>query len=275
MSGSIVSNTVTVPVGLPNGPCFDPDLSYSGSQFQSLAAKTNVEVGTILVGEGLFPSIWAVNAMFQVQQSGLYGSGYGDASEGSCVVMSPAANPFRALGLDAGTITVSWPGGLELLNEAPVGIYPGSLTAGPSNPGSQGIQFSFAGVGGKDIPSFTSGVTIESPPLSWTNQSALTSITRSQGTTVTWTDSTSGLDNSVEIRGASSLAGGTPVAFVCHAPVAAGSFAIPPSILMALPPGSGTLSVAHFYNALDPADGLFDLFQAIGRVVASQNVTYN
>jgi hypothetical protein len=66
-----------------------------------------------------------------------------------------------------------------------------------------------------------------------------------------------------------------PVGFVCHAAVTAGSFAIPPSILMALPAGSGTLSVAHLFNALYPPFGVFDLFQATGRVVISQNVTYN
>ena len=65
-----------------------------------------------------------------------------------------------------------------------------------------------------------------------------------------------------------------PVGFVCHAPVTAGSFEIPPSILMALPAGSGTLNVAHVFNAIYPAFGSFDLFQATGRVVASQNVIY-
>jgi len=282
VSGSIVSNTVTLPVSAFNGPpCTDAGLSYSGSQFQSLAAKTTVEVGIITVGEGLSPSAWNAGAIFQVQESGLYGSGYGLASEGSCVVMSPAANtegPFQSYGLDAGTIAVTWPGGLDILNELPVGFYLGSLTAGPPDPGPQGIQYSFIGTGGKDIQPFSSGVTLESPPLSWTNQGADTSVTRSQGAVLTWADSTSGELNDIEIRGGlvTNTAGGAiPVGFVCHAPVTAGSFAIPPSILMALPAGSGTLSVAHLFNALYPANGPFDLFQATGRVVFSQSVTYN
>jgi uncharacterized protein (TIGR03437 family) len=109
VSGPIVSNTVTIPVGLPTGPCSVEALSCSGSQFQSLAAKTNIEVGTIVVGEAIFSSgtaAWNAGATFQVVESGLYGSGYGDASEGSCVVMSPAAStegPFQSYGLDAGT----------------------------------------------------------------------------------------------------------------------------------------------------------------------------
>jgi uncharacterized protein (TIGR03437 family) len=286
VSGSIVSNTVTIPVGLPIGPCSDEALSYSGSQFQSLAGKTNIQVGTILAAEGISPSgtaTWNAGATFQVVQSGLYGSGYGDASEGSCVVMSPAAStegPFQSYGLDAGTIAVTWPGGLDIMNEAPgvPGIYLGSLTAGPSD-SPQGIQYSFVGTGGRDIAPFSAGVTLESPPLIWTNQGSVTAVTRSQGVIVNWADSTSGPLNDIEIRGGlvTTTAGGTtvPVGFVCHAPVTAGSFAIPPSILMALPAGSGTLSVAHLFSALYPANGPFDLFEAFGRVVVSQNVTYN
>jgi uncharacterized protein (TIGR03437 family) len=286
MSGSIVSNTVTIPVSLPIGPCSDEAQSYSGSQFQSLATgKANIQVGTILVAEGIFSSgtpAWNAGATFQVVQSGLYGSGYGDASDGSCVVMSPATStegPFQSYGLDAGTIAVTWPGGLDIMNEAPgvPGTYLGSLTAGPSD-SPQGIQYSFVGTGGRDIGPFSSGVTLESPPLIWINLGSVTAVTRSQGVVVNWVDSTSGPLNDIEIRGGlTTTAGGTtvPVGFVCHAPVTAGSFAIPPSILMALPAGSGTLSVAHIFSAIYPANGPFDLFQATGRVVVSQNVTYN
>jgi uncharacterized protein (TIGR03437 family) len=283
MSDTIVSNTVTIPIG---GPlfCSDTGLNYSGSQFQSLATgKANIQVGTILAAHGIFSSGtgWNAGATFQVVQSGLYGSGYGDASEGSCVVMSPAAStegPFQSYGLDAGTIAVTWPGGLDIMNETPgdPGIYLGSLTAGPSD-SPQGIQYSFVGTGGRDIWAFSSGVTLESPPLIWINQGSVTTVTRSQGVTVTWVDPTSGPLNDIEIRGGlTTTVGGTtvPVAFVCHAPVTAGSFAIPPSILMALPAGTGMLSVAHLFSALYPANGPFDLFQATGRVVVSQNVTY-
>jgi hypothetical protein len=80
-----------------------------------------------------------------------------------------------------------------------------------------------------------------------------------------WVDSTSGALNDIEIRGGTVLttAGGAvlPVGFVCRAPVTPGSFAIPPSILMALPAGTGTLSVAHIFNAIYPANGPLDLFQ--------------
>ncbi|HEY1756485.1 MAG TPA: hypothetical protein VGG72_13880 [Bryobacteraceae bacterium] len=285
VSGPIVSNTATVPIGGPLS-CSDAGLNYSGKQFQSLATgKANIQVGTILAAEGILSSgtaAWNAGATFQVVQSGLYGSGYGDASEGSCVVMSPAAStegPFQSYGLDAGTIAITWPGGLSIMNETPgdPGIYLGHLTAGPSD-SPQGIQYSFVGTGGRDVAAFSSGVTLESPPLIWINLGSVTAITRSQGVTVTWVDQTSGPLNDIEIRGGleTTTAGGTtvPVAFVCHAPVTAGSFTIPPSILMALPAGTGTLSVAHLFSALYPANGPFDLFQATGRVVVSQNVTY-
>jgi uncharacterized protein (TIGR03437 family) len=291
MSGSIVSNTVTIPVGSAIAPCSDAGQGYSGSQFQSLAAKTTIEAGTILAAESIFPSgtpsgtpSWGAGATFQVVQSGLYAPGYGDASEGSCVVMSPAAStngPFQSYGLDAGTIAVTWPGGLDIMNQAPgaPGLYLAGLTAGPPNAGPQGIQYSFVSTGGEEIGPFSSGVTLESPPLIWINLAAVTAITRSQGVTVTWVDPTSGPLNDIEIRGGleTTTAGGAtvPVAFVCHAQVTAGSFTIPPSILMALPAGAGTLSVAHIFSAIYPPNGPFDWFQAVGRVVISQSVTYN
>jgi uncharacterized protein (TIGR03437 family) len=285
VSGSIVSNTVTIPVGSPVGPCSDEAQSYSGSQFESLATgKANIQVGSILAARSISSSGtvgWSASATFQVVQSGLYGSGYGDASDGSCVVMSPAAStegPFQYYGLDAGTIAVTWPGGLDIMNETPglPGVYLGSLTAGPSD-SPQGIQYSFVGTGGRDIAAFSGGVTLESPPLIWINLGSVTAVTRSQGVTVTWADSTSGPLNDIEIRGGSTTTVGgktVPVGFVCHAPVTAGSFTIPPSILMALPAGSGTLNVAHLFSALYPANGPFDLFEAFARVVVSQNVTY-
>jgi hypothetical protein len=168
------------------------------------------------------------------------------------------------------------------MNEAPgtPGFYISSLTAGPADPGSQGIQYSFVGTGGKDIGPFSSGVTLEWPPLIWANQNSFSAINRSQGVIVTWADSTSGLSNDVEISGGAltTTAGGATLAvsFSCHAPVTAGSFAIPPSILMALPAGAGTLNIEHTFNAIYPANGPFDFFEAFGRVgLAPQIVTYN
>ncbi len=187
--------------------------------------------------------------------------------------------PFQSYGLDAGTIAVTWPGGLDVLNELPVGFYLGNLRPGPTDPGPQGTQYSFAGTGGKDIGPFSGGATLEWPPLLWINQGSVTGVTRSQGVTVTWADQTSGPLNDIEIRGGTLMitaSGATvPVGFVCHAPVTAGSFTIPASILMALPAGRGTLNVAHLFNAIYPANGPLDLFQATGRVVVSQNVSYN
>ena len=48
-TGSIVSNTVTVPVSPKGGACSDPALGLSGTQLQSLAAKGSLPVNSLAV----------------------------------------------------------------------------------------------------------------------------------------------------------------------------------------------------------------------------------
>jgi hypothetical protein len=75
-----------------------------------------------------------------------------------------------------------------------------------------------------------------------TNQSALASITRSQGGAVTWTGGFANGD--VTVNGVAASQNGS-INFYCHAPSAAGQLNIPPSILLALPPGAGKLIVIN------------------------------
>ena len=92
------------------------------------------------------------------------------------------------------------------------------------------------------------------PPLVWTNQSSITSVTRSAGATVTWTG---GDPNTyVSIIGSSVLSAspGTGAYFNCSAPVAAGKFTIPATVLMALPP-SATVSANSFLRVGNTTQG--------------------
>jgi hypothetical protein len=100
-----------------------------------------------------------------------------------------------------------------------------------------------------------------------TNTSALASITRSQGATVTWTGGFSGGD--VMVNGV-----GAGVNFYCNAPSSAGQLTIPSQTLLALPPGGGKLVVM---NATAPqtvsASGL-DLGLATGVVSIEVPTTF-
>jgi hypothetical protein len=128
--------------------------------------------------------------------------------------------------------------------------------------GSLTGNYTFTGSGGKDVGAFKIVISVQSP-FSLTNTSALASITRSQGATVSWTGGFAGGD--VMVNGVGSSSNGN-VNFYCHAPSNAGQLTIPSATLSALPPGGGKLIVM---NATAPqtvsASGL-DLGLATGVV---------
>ncbi len=81
-----------------------------------------------------------------------------------------------------------------------------------------------------------------STPLVWSNMNSITSISRAQGVTVTWTGGSS--NGFVVIDGASSSTSGVGVSFSCYTASSAGQFTIPSYVLDALPAGTGSLGVA-------------------------------
>jgi hypothetical protein len=174
--------------------------------------------------------------------SSYFGSGYEYVSQGSCTIVPPQQGDFATVAnfLDTGSIQVSGPSGQVTLTgiQAPL---PGS---GSPFPGT----YTFTGSGGKDVGSFTATLAVQTPPLTITNVSTLGAITRSQGATVTWTGGFPGGDVQIEGEDGGSFG---DIRFYCHAPSSAGQFAIPPSILMALPPGGGDLIVTN-YSAGQP-----------------------
>jgi hypothetical protein len=127
--------------------------------------------------------------------------------------------------------------------------------------GSPGT-YTFTGSGGKDVGAIKIAINMQSP-FSLTNATALSSIIRSQGATVTWSGGFSSGD--VMVNGVGASPNGS-VNFYCHAPSSAGQLTIPSATLLALPPGAGKLIVM---NATAPqtvsASGL-DLGLATGVV---------
>jgi hypothetical protein len=274
VTGSVVSNAVTLAVNPNGGACSDPASGLTGSQLQSLAGKAGGNVNSLLLGiiqttvNGKSQAAGA--ALPAAESSAEFGKGYEYASQGSCTIVPPGQASLSGTGpsgigipLDAGAIQLTGPTGQVSLNggEAPL---PGSGTTVPAG------VYTFTGAGGKDLGSFQTALNVQTP-LTLTNLSALATITRSQGATVTWTG---GFPNGdVEIEGDVGDQYGT-VRFYCHAPSGAGQFAIPPSILLALPPGSGGLLVT---NATAPqtvsASGL-DVGLAVGTAITRLNATY-
>jgi uncharacterized protein (TIGR03437 family) len=263
-SGSIVSNAVTLPVNPSAGVCSDAGLALNGTQLQNLASSGNtlVTVGALAVGQ-LANEDGTVNylaiAGFSSFKSAEFGAGYAYASQGSCTLSAPGFT-FNELGLngglDAGTIQVAGPSGIETFESigAGGGLYAAQL---PSlSPGT----YTFSSTGGKDVKAFNIALNVPAP-FALTNQAALASIVRSQGATVTWSG---GFPNGVMVvTGLSDTPGGS-VSFYCYAPSSAGQLTIPPSILLALPPTSNKLNVINFSAPQTGVPGVgFSLVTAI------------
>jgi hypothetical protein len=239
-TGSIVSNTVTVPVSPKGGPCSDPSLGLSGTQLQTLAAKGAAGVKSVAVTVSQY-----TNAGGNVTDQAMvlaastigaeFGSGSNYASAGSCTVFPPGGEfPFQAP-LDAGTVQLTAPTGSLNLG-AGGGSYFAQLPSG-----SLGGTYTFTASGGKDVGAFEIAVSVQSP-FSLTNTSALASITRSQGATVTWSGGFAGGD--VMLNGVVADLNRN-VNFYCHAPSSAGQLTIPAATLLALPQGTGKLVIVN------------------------------
>jgi len=136
--------------------------------------------------------------------------------------------------LDAGnTLTLTPPSGPAIMLASQSGEYQ-SLSGSAAYPsGTWGFS---NGAGGADVGplSFTFPIPQQ---VTWTNMSALLTspITRANGLTITWTGGDA--NGYVDIQGyaGETAAGGYYVGFECAAPATAGTFTVPPSILLAMP----------------------------------------
>jgi hypothetical protein len=170
---------------------------------------------------------------------------------GSCSVSSyRGTTPPSNLGgsttpLDAGpSIAVTGPNGLsKTLSKLsiPNTIFYGAQFDQTATTLTSGA-YTFTGTGGNDVGAFTANYTM--PPIfTWNEQPAITSVTRANGVTVTWSGGNP--SGYVLINGTSSAGaatGGTPIntSFTCTARVSDGSFTVPPVVLLALPPSGST-----------------------------------
>jgi len=250
VSGSVVSNMVTVPVSAGGGACLDPALGETGQitgngsvyRFGSLGIVQATGLGkttSTAGGSFLKETITAATVGGQLKSMG-------NCYEAQSIIMGAGVNTDETA-LDAGTITVTGPAGTEPVPAlaAQPGTYDAVLPAGFVT--AAGGSFTFTGTGGADVGPFT--LTLDySNPFTWTNMAAITSVTRSQGVTVTWTGGdTPGYvgvsGTSTAPANANGANGVVAAGFFCYAPVSAGQLAVPPYILLGMPAGTGSLTV--------------------------------
>jgi len=210
-----------------------------------LSGQTNVNSAAVFVAQtvstnasGTRMTVSAATADFR-HYPGTYGASSGLPSIGSCIVTEALSAP-TSTGLDVGTVSLMGPAGNYTFVTVPgaTGLYEASLPAAATPAGG---TFVFDWTGGAIVGAGSVTVHLPNPFLTWTNESASTAVTRSQGIQVNWTG---GLPGSfVIISGTSSPPDGLATSFVCYAPQSALEFTVPPYVTELLPAGSGTLGL--------------------------------
>ncbi len=287
VSGNIVSNGVTIPVAASGKTCSEPNSIFDPGVLQNLNGKTTVRFGALFLGQST--QVGAGGGAAQSSVGGIFASnttynstiGVNTASVGSCVVYLSAAGVTSSTTtyLDAGaSISVQGPQGS--VNMTPLTfngttLYTATNLASNFIPASGGTFTFDNGGGGADVGHFTASTSFPAN-FAWTNNATVTAIDRTQGVTVTWSGGAPGV--TVTIAGSSSAqvtGGNVSASFVCTAPLSAGQFTVPAPVTLALPSGSGTLSVTDngkpvFFNA----SGI-DLGYLGSTVSFGENVRYN
>ncbi len=284
VTGNVISNVVVLPIHPGGGTCVDPGAdgaAITGDQILKdtqdtlrtgglsvLQTNTTNSKGVLTVANSAGASFYKFSGLL----AGAVGRG-GNVSLGGCSTapVTGGINTVTLTGLDAGSITFTGPSGPAVplpLELGMTGLYGLSLAAGgiPSSGGT----FTFSGSGGADVGSFTSTVTLSNPTFKWTNQSAVTTVDRTQGLLVTWTGGNPG--TYVDIGGTSTSTSGAIAGFGCRAAVEAGQFTVPSYILMGLPAGSGGVNLQSDVFSTFSAAGL-DNTNVSGTISFSQAAT--
>ena len=284
-SSAISSNIVSMPIAANGGTCTDTMTYLDPGTASTLAGKGTVKFGALGIEQstsysGTTPTVMDEASAIFYGISGYSLVGYTShslPSLGSCFVTqsnsATVTNPFTFTGLNAGTITVQGPvpppQTLQSIPESP-GIYFVQLPAGfvPASGGT----YTFAGTAGTDVGAFSNASVAFSNPLAWTNYTSDGTVNRSGGVTVNWTGGSPG--TFAEISGDASSSGFS-ASFICTAPVSAGTFTVPPAVLLQLPAGSGSLTVSNYTNPKSITIPNLDFAYIMAYVSTDINATYN
>jgi uncharacterized protein (TIGR03437 family) len=99
--------------------------------------------------------------------------------------------------------------------------------------------YTFTGTGGADIGGFTTPYTISTPStLTSPASGANISVTRANGMTLTWSGGAANSIIRIQGSNATDNTQTNGASFTCYAAASAGTFTIPASVLLALPPGN-------------------------------------
>jgi len=259
--GNIVSNTVSISIGASGGTCSDPLNSFTGLNLQTNGLKqasvSLVRSTTSEPGFGDF-IVDSASGEFVSYNGTQLASKEGQPVYGACTVSTffgtqgTAADPVTPTYLDAGTLLQL--GGHPAIPSTSKGVYSvvlgtNSLLFGPAPAGlylTPG-DYTLTATGGADVGQFTATLTLPEP-FAWTNRDAIASVSRANGVTVNWT----GGSGYVTIIGISATAQSVGASFSCLAPASAGTFTVPPVVLLALPASATAIHIPGWIGTGGP-----------------------
>ncbi|MGH9719686.1 MAG: hypothetical protein ACRD8O_05700 [Bryobacteraceae bacterium] len=252
-AANTISNSTVMPVANGSRSCTASNTALASVDVEQLVMAGPVTFGDIQLRHdlnGVLPPVFQDNAEFTFLKILSYTPGtqpflnswFDDQPPGTCIVYNNLNRggdipiPESSFGaLNAGSsFTVRGPNG-----SVPVAGTAGQFSARLSVAGTFLVPgvYSVTGTGGADVGPFSATITIPATPalVSPVNNAM---VTRSSGLTVTWTGGgpngnvvmivTSATDNTYNNAGQA----------ICLAPASAGTFTIPPYVLLALPAGN-------------------------------------
>lgn len=256
-SGNVVSNQAFLPVAASGRACAEPSEGFTAGVLQAIEQKSSFGLGIVTLSKGTFaggatPTVTDhVDLQFVNAPTAQFNAAdLQSPSPGSCHVYgftgnsAPGApNAINVTPLDAGaSIKITGPNGNVAVNYqanqqkygGDIGGVTGTGTTLPLFIPTTGGAFTFTGTGGAGMGAFTANLTLNTPILTWTNQATISTVTRANGVTISWSGST---NDFVQIGGESYSSGSNQVGaqFLCTAPASAGQFTVPASVLLALP----------------------------------------
>ncbi len=319
--GSLVSNSATIPIASPiasgGGTCTPTNqtvaqdvmtqllslgrpISIAGISLTRTLATTSVPgpLGTLLATTSKSDAGSARFVNYNVPASVSFDSSAAEVlAYGSCTVTSFSGTTPNSLALfqpqymDAGPSlavngTTSGTTVTETLTRTGTqGViqYTGKFDSTATTLGAG--PYTVTGSGGNNVALFQAAVNVPTQ-INWLNESQISTVSRAEGVTVNWDPTTGDPLGYVMVVGVSAAVAndGSAVgaSFSCSAPTSAGTFAVPPNVLLALP---ATVTVSNFtvpgtlgvYSYSEP-----QLFQAIGldlglasdTVAVTTSVTY-
>ncbi len=249
---AVTSNFVTVSIAPSGTFCVDsnfPDIFIGNGYLNGLVSLTRLVTisGTSDTGTASFA------------QYAPDGSNFVDVTNGSCNVSeyNGGVTPPLPKILDAGPVlNVEGPTGTRQMAKSPTGLYGATFATSPPlylNPGGYTID---NGNGGPDVGDFQ--LSLNAPPaFTWSNESSITTVDRSQPLRITWTGGDP--NGQVQVSGRSYADSSAYVLFTCYARDSDQQLTVPATILSLLPPTSNqanTFAVSTTTSVNGAASGL-------------------